>query len=77
MTLGNEVGHWGTLSMLGLAIGGLLIGFIGGYFVRDYISRRRHAAARERAREQKIQLFYQRHPESMGRLNRTISSSSL
>jgi hypothetical protein len=35
--------------MLALAIG-ILIGFAGGYFVREYISRRRHAAARERMR---------------------------
>jgi hypothetical protein len=55
--------------MLGLVIG-VLIGFIGGYFVRHYISQRRHAAAREHACEQKIQLFYQRHPKSMGRLNK-------
>jgi hypothetical protein len=46
--------------MLALAIG-ILIGFTGGYFVREYISRRRHAAARER----ELQLFYQEHLESM------------
>jgi hypothetical protein len=58
--------------MLALTIG-ILIGFAGGYSVRDYILRRRHAAARERLREQKLQLFYQKHPESMGRPKKQFS----
>jgi hypothetical protein len=58
--------------MLALAIG-ILIGFAGGYFVREYISRRRHAAARERMRGQELQLFYQEHSESMGRRKKRFS----
>lgn len=58
--------------MLALAIG-ILIGSAGGYFVREYISRRRHAAARERMRQQELKLFYQKHPESMGRPKKRFS----
>jgi uncharacterized protein YneF (UPF0154 family) len=58
--------------MLALAIG-ILIGFAGGYFVREYISRQRHAAARERMREQELRLFYQKHAESMGRPKKRFS----
>jgi hypothetical protein len=47
--------------MLALAIG-ILIGFAGGYLVREYISRRRHAAARERMRRREFQLFYEKTP---------------
>jgi hypothetical protein len=52
---------------------GILIGFAAGYFVREYISRRRHAAARERMREQELQLFYQKHPESVGQRKKRFS----
>jgi hypothetical protein len=48
---------------------GILIGFADGYFLREYISRRRHAAVRE----QKLQLFYQKYPESMGRPKKQFS----
>ena len=46
--------------MLALVIG-ILIGFAGGYLIREYISRRRRAVARQRMREKKLQLFYQKH----------------
>src|ERR1700733_15060962 len=52
---------------------GILIGLAGGYFVRECISRRRHAAARERMRAQELQLFYQKHPGSMVRPKRRFS----
>ena len=58
--------------MLALVIG-ILIGFASGYFVREYISRRRHAAARERMREREFQLFYQKHPKSMDRPKKQFS----
>jgi hypothetical protein len=58
--------------MLALVIG-ILIGFAGGYFVRENISRRRHAAARERMREKELQLFNQKCPESMRRPKKQFS----
>jgi hypothetical protein len=58
--------------MLALIIG-ILTGFAAGYFVRECISRRRHAAARERMREQELRLFYQKHPGSMGQPKKRVS----
>ena len=58
--------------MLALVIG-ILIGFAGGYLIREYISRRRRAVARERMREKELQLFYQKHLESMGRYEKRFS----
>ena len=60
--------------MLALVIG-ILIGFAGGYLIREYISRRRRAVARQRMREQKLRLFYQKHPESMGRSKKQFSTT--
>ena len=48
--------------MLGLVIG-ILIGFAGGYLIRECTSRRRRAVARQRMREKKLQLFYRKHPD--------------
>ena len=64
-------GRQGKFSMLGILIG-VLIGFHRRLLRSRIHSRRRRAATSERAREQKIQLFYQRHPECMGRLNKQL-----
>jgi hypothetical protein len=58
--------------MLALVIG-ILIGFACGYLIREYISRRRRAVARDRMREKELQLFYQKHLESMDRRKKQFS----